>query len=856
MNEWDSRWMDLCRLNNIKLGKSDRYMDDIRAFLKSLKMGWRWVGGSLCYTKSWEEEDRASGRSAARRTALVLVGMMNDVFPFLNFTVELGEDFIDGKLPSLDVAIWVVDRNRIMYEFFEKTMATNLMVEATSALSKEVKLSTLSEEVSRRLRNTSPRLDSSGRLEILEKACVKMKTSGHSEEFIRLAIEQGIRSFDAKIKRSRLEVDHPSFQPLFPKAGWRKDIKSREKALKRSTWFRGRKEDESWENLPKQRSNGGIRKKKKIFRKAGERGKPKQAAATVVFVPSTRGSILLRSLKEDEDMMAGVTGFRVKYQEAGGSILANAFNKNLGSGQSCGRADCPPCRKPEGRENCKARNIVYKSKCLICNPATSHEEEVDVQPLGRSQEPREGIYVGETSRSLHERALEHERDAKAFSPKSHIVKHWMISHPVLPNPPEMEFTISARFKDCLSRQIGEALKINLSKDILLNSKSEYNSNSLNRISIQEDAWERRERGRQEEEEEELVKRSVEEFRKRKTMDPEEYSTDEEEVVKTRPECEGWWGVNTLTGSQSSVSPVSNIVIDPPPAEEEFDNTRPDCEGRWSVNTQTGSQSSVSSVSNIVINSPPTEYSTDEDEFDGRDRVDRNISWSNGEGRWGVHTLTGSQSSVSSVSNIVLDPPPAEYSTDEEEFDGRDTAAVQTTGQALNTRNVPVEIQNTAKREMSVTENRISKLKQGYNLNYFNLWWSRMEVGSRKEAKELKREEEEFRRIERKRKFSINMGWIREDTHRARNTSVDISNINTYLLDNTLGVGDILCPGVTVEGEGEGVVPEIDLINERSQASNGMTQYLDGTRALENGFEPGSLTAEVDMNENLGESESS
>ena len=52
--------------------------------------------------------------SAARRTALVLVGMMNDVFPFLNFTVELGEDFMDGKLPSLDVAIWVVGENRIM----------------------------------------------------------------------------------------------------------------------------------------------------------------------------------------------------------------------------------------------------------------------------------------------------------------------------------------------------------------------------------------------------------------------------------------------------------------------------------------------------------------------------------------------------------------------------------------------------------------------------------------------------------------------------------------------------------------------------------------------------------------------
>ena len=60
-----------------------------------------------------------------------------------------------------------------------------LVVEAGSALSKEVKLATLSEEVARRLRNTSVKLDCTQRLEILERACVKMKTSGHTEDFIR-----------------------------------------------------------------------------------------------------------------------------------------------------------------------------------------------------------------------------------------------------------------------------------------------------------------------------------------------------------------------------------------------------------------------------------------------------------------------------------------------------------------------------------------------------------------------------------------------------------------------------------------------------------------------------------------------
>ena len=72
------------------------------------------------------------------------------------------------------------------------------------------------------------------------------------------------------------------------------------------------------------------------------------------------------------------------------------------------------------------------------------------------------------------------------------------------------------FRDCLSRQIGEALKINFSKDVLLNSKAEYLSNSVSRLTIKEDAWEMRERTRLEEEQEELNKKRVEEFKKLKT----------------------------------------------------------------------------------------------------------------------------------------------------------------------------------------------------------------------------------------------------------------------------------------------------------------------------------------------------
>ena len=39
MKEWDRRWIELCNENNIRIGKSNRYMDDIRAFLKALREG-------------------------------------------------------------------------------------------------------------------------------------------------------------------------------------------------------------------------------------------------------------------------------------------------------------------------------------------------------------------------------------------------------------------------------------------------------------------------------------------------------------------------------------------------------------------------------------------------------------------------------------------------------------------------------------------------------------------------------------------------------------------------------------------------------------------------------------------------
>ena len=162
------------------------------------------------------------------------------------------------------------------------------------------------------------------------------------------------------------------------------------------------------------------------------------------------------------------------------------FSTELTAGEHCGR-ECPPCNSGEGRPNCKKRSVLYESRCIICNPDTkpSNQQEHD-HPTSR-----DGIYYGETSRSLHERIREHVADAKDFKEGSHMVKHWMLHHPSEVEQPPFQFTIISSYRDCLSRQIGEAMKILFSKDKLLNSKNEYLANNISRVMVDEDKYEKK-----------------------------------------------------------------------------------------------------------------------------------------------------------------------------------------------------------------------------------------------------------------------------------------------------------------------------------------------------------------------------
>ena len=47
MNTWDTKWLGKLEQTGIRIKTGVRYMSDIRVFLKAIRAGWRWWGGTL-----------------------------------------------------------------------------------------------------------------------------------------------------------------------------------------------------------------------------------------------------------------------------------------------------------------------------------------------------------------------------------------------------------------------------------------------------------------------------------------------------------------------------------------------------------------------------------------------------------------------------------------------------------------------------------------------------------------------------------------------------------------------------------------------------------------------------------------
>ena len=90
---------------------------------------------------------------------------------------------------------------------------------------------------------------------------------------------------------------------------------------------------------------------------------------------------------------------------------------------------------------------MYESACMLCNKEEEGMEAGSKVDKFKMFKEQQGVYVGESARSIFERAKEHHHDALEKSEESHMVKHWRISHPELEEPPKFNIKVVASFRD-------------------------------------------------------------------------------------------------------------------------------------------------------------------------------------------------------------------------------------------------------------------------------------------------------------------------------------------------------------------------------------------------------------------------
>ena len=103
---------------------NDTYVDDNRLLLRLFKDG-------ECYNKETRmvelREEWKTGLESTedlrRHTQAQILLIINNIYPCLQFTLESQFEFETGRLPTLDIEIWLDEYNNIQYSFYRKKIA-------------------------------------------------------------------------------------------------------------------------------------------------------------------------------------------------------------------------------------------------------------------------------------------------------------------------------------------------------------------------------------------------------------------------------------------------------------------------------------------------------------------------------------------------------------------------------------------------------------------------------------------------------------------------------------------------------------------------------------------------------------
>ena len=419
MARWDRLYLEKVKQAGGKMMMFERYVDDSNQVGVTPPIGAKYDKECNRITVSTEQQN--SDMEPDERLARVLLDIANSIMKCVQMEADWPSKNNDRKMPILDMKTWTNARGTVMYQHYEKPVSSKTVLHSKSAHPATCKRSVHTQEILRRLMNSSIRLDwEIETAPTITDYMIRMSKAGYGERYREGVLRQALAIYDKKWKDH-----HEGNRPIFRAKEYQKEERKKEKERKRYDWAK----------------KGGC--------------------LAPIFVPATPDSRLLKMMRKaaEETEKKGV---KFNMVEMGGRTIKSELQRsNPTATPGCTKADCPCCEDERGKGGqCHRNNVNYKVTCELC-------------PKGE-----EFLYIGETARNLYTRMNEHVSNK---GEGSFMTRHMSECH----EGSERKFVaqVTKTNKDCLSRQVREGVHIQRYgfQHRLMNTKSEWHQPSLYRV---------------------------------------------------------------------------------------------------------------------------------------------------------------------------------------------------------------------------------------------------------------------------------------------------------------------------------------------------------------------------------------
>ena len=246
-------WWDRClkkRLaeEGIKLAVYKRYIDDINI---------------AAYHQ--EENQSNEGKEMDKVVIERIQAIGNQIHKSIQLEADYPSRYEEGKVPILDVRVWVDSNNKILYEYYAKQVSSKSVVDFRSAMSLRDKRTVLTQDILRIILRCSPLLPISTVVKHIDEYMLRLQFSGYCKRLREDILKSALNAY----KKIKEDVEKGR-RPLYRAKQWKQEERYKVKRRKKKEWFK---------------TNRGKRVNT-------DRDKGKGQYKSVLFVQPTRGSKL------------------------------------------------------------------------------------------------------------------------------------------------------------------------------------------------------------------------------------------------------------------------------------------------------------------------------------------------------------------------------------------------------------------------------------------------------------------------------------------------------------------------------------------------------------------------------------